>query len=1075
MKRAKVSFPRAIIATAAVVTVLGAGLSVHTGLASARATQATLLQTDPVLAAALAAAPPNSQLTYLVRIRDKADMTRARTGTRQQRQRDVVTELHAKADTTQALLKPALDAFVTQRKITKVQPLWVINAVSITATPEVLIAMANRPEIESMTPDAINIVVQSASSTQSTMSAVVAGTAAMWDLGYTGQGVVVADLDTGVDVTHPDLAGKWRGGTNSWFDPYGQHLTVPTDFSGHGTATTGAMIGGGASGTVLGNAPDAKWIAARVFDDAGRATATKIHLALQWTLDPDGNPATADAPSVVNNSWSFGNPGCNLEFQPDLQAMRSAGIVPVFAAGNTGPYASSSVSPANYPEAIAVGVTDTSDVIDSMSANGPTTCRGTSTTYPDLVAPGVNIVSTDLYGTYGTWTGTSMSAPSVSGAIAVLMGTPAANTADVQAAVLATAVDLGAVGPDNIYGRGRINTYGAYLQLQQQGAATTTTPAPTTTTLAPTTTTTTTTLPPHTTTTTTTTLPPDTTTTSTTTTTTSTTTTVAPTTTTTTLPPDTTTTTLPPDTTTTLPPDTTTTTVPPTTTTTLPPDTTTTTVPPTTTTTVPPTTTTTLPPDTTTTTVPPTTTTTVPPTTTTVPPTTTTVPPTTTTLPPADKTGPVGSGLMTSLAVTNGATPMHVGATFTDALNKVAAAEWRIDTGTATAFVPSDGFFDTLTEAVAVDIPSAKLTALSNGNHTIGVRAKDAVGNWGAYVLSTVLIDKQAPTTAISSPTANFATNVVGGTLTSFTVAATATEPGTLPSGVVAMEWYQTPAPAVGTGTAMTVSGGAGSAVIDFDALGWAQGSHTIYVRSKDAAGNWSSAVSRAVNIVSPNLFFNGFDAGTLATTWSAVGGTAGRASVVSGSAQAGGSRLDVAVSGGTSGYVQDNTPNTDALYRARFWVNPNGLTTGAGAVAAADGFGSAANPRVVTLFRALSGDGAGTTVFEVQYRRSTTTGYQVRLVALGSTGLVTGGWRIIANGAYNSIEVDWQSSATATPSLAISGTIPVALPAMDTTANAVGSVQLGVLPVAGGVLTNITSGAMRFDSFFSTKGTTIR
>jgi hypothetical protein len=418
---------------------------------------------------------------------------------------------------------------------------------------------------------------------------------------------------------------------------------------------------------------------------------------------------------------------------------------------------------------------------------------------------------------------------------------------------------------------------------------------------------------------------------------------------------------------------------------------------------------------------------------------------------------------------------MHVAATFTDALNNVATAEWRIDTGTATTFVPSDGFYDTLTEAVAVDIPTSRLTALSNGNHTIGVRAKDAAGNWGAYVLSTVLIDKQAPTSAIASPAANSATNVVGGTLTSFTVTATATEPGNLPSGVVAMEWYQAPAPAVGTGTAMTVSAGAGSAVIDFDALGWAQGNHTIYVRSKDAAGNWSSAVSRAINVVSPNLFFNGFDAGTLATNWSAIGGTAGRVSVVGGSAQAGGSRLDVAVSGGTSGYVQDNTPNTEGLYRARFWVNPNGLTTGSGVVAAADGFGTATNPRVVTLFRALSGDGTGTTVFEVQYRRSSTTGYQVRLAALGSAGVVTGAWRTIANGAYNNIEVDRQSSATATPSLSISGSSAVALPAMDTTANAVASVQLGVLPVAGGVLTNITNGAVRFDSFFSTKGTTIR
>jgi serine protease AprX len=575
---------RRVVAVVMTVALFGVGIGTQADLAFARQS-ASLLQTDPVLQATLAAAPPNAQLTFLVRLKDKADMRRGRTGTRAQRQRDVITELRAKAAATQGNIRLNLHLLGGQNKITKIQPLWVLNAISVTATPDVLMAIANRSDVESMTPDDISIVTVASSSQTSTMgtlSADVTQSSNMWNLGYTGQGVVVADLDTGVDISHPDLTSKWRGGNNSWYDPYGQHPTTPTDFSGHGTATTGTILAGGASGATLGSAPDAKWIAARVFNDAGRATATAIHLALQWALDPDNNPATADAPAIVNNSWSFGNPGCNLEFQPDLQALRSAGIIPVFAAGNSGPGANTSVSPANYPEALAVGVTDTTDVADAMSANGPSSCGETATSYPDLVAPGMNIVSTDLYATYGSWSGTSMSAPSVSGALALLMSAQVAPDADVQAALLDTAVDLGAVGPDNVYGRGRINTLAAYQRLRQLVAATTTTTttvATTTTTVAPTTTTT---------------APPDTTT------------TVAPTTT-TTAPPDTTTT-VAPTTTTTAPPDTTTTVA--TTTTTAPPDTTTT-VAPTTTTTVAPTTTTTVAP-TTTTTVAPTTTTTVP-------------------------------------------------------------------------------------------------------------------------------------------------------------------------------------------------------------------------------------------------------------------------------------------------------------------------------------------------------------------------------------------------------------------------------------------------------------------------------
>ena len=140
-----------------------------------------------------------------------------------------------------------------------------------------------------------------------------------------------------MDVNHPDLAGRWRGGPNSLVRPLRPAPHDPTDVSGHGTATMGVMVGGDAGGTSIGMAPGATWIAAKIFNDAGSATATAIHSAMQWVLDPDGDPATADAPQVVNNSWAYGTPGCNLAFQPDLQALRAAEIVPVFAAGNYGP------------------------------------------------------------------------------------------------------------------------------------------------------------------------------------------------------------------------------------------------------------------------------------------------------------------------------------------------------------------------------------------------------------------------------------------------------------------------------------------------------------------------------------------------------------------------------------------------------------------------------------------------------------------------------------------------------------------------------------------------------------------
>jgi subtilisin family serine protease len=290
---------------------------------------------------------------------------------------------------------------------------------------------------------------------------------AMWSAGFRGQGVVVASLDTGVDVTHPDLAGSWRGGSNSWFDPNGEHTSTPTDFDGHGTSTMGVIVGGSAGGSAIGVAPDAKWIAAKIFNDRGVATAAGIHQAFQWVLDPDRNPATADAPNVVNNSWTLSSPGCDLSFQLDLRSLRAAGILPVFAAGNAGPGSATSVSPGNNPEAFAVGAIDDVGAIDSSSSRGPSSCGEPPTTFPELSAPGVNVRSADLFQSWRSLTGTSMAAPHVSGALALLASASPGTSPDRQASALQLgAMDLGAAGPDDVFGAGGLDVFGAYSWLQ---------------------------------------------------------------------------------------------------------------------------------------------------------------------------------------------------------------------------------------------------------------------------------------------------------------------------------------------------------------------------------------------------------------------------------------------------------------------------------------------------------------------------------------------------------------------------------------------------------------------------------
>lgn len=436
---------------------------------------------DPAAQSALDSMQPGGMLTVIVTLKDQADLAAPGLQNRLDHQQAIIEKLQAHAQVSQRAILAVLEAGRGQGRVSQVIPFWIFNGLSVTATADMIQELAARDDVASITADAINVVpVGNLALAASASNLSVINAPALWNLGLYGQGVVVANLDSGVDVSHPDLSTRWRGGSNSWYDPYGQHPTTPVDLSGHGTWTMGVMVGGDASGNTLGVAPGAQWIAAKIFNDAGSATATAIHQAFQWALNPDGNAATADAPQVINNSWAFGSPSCNLEFQNDLRALRSAGILPVFAGGNYGPGGSTSVSPANYPEAFAVGAVDNSGNLYAYSSRGPSACGETSSIYPELVAPGVNIPTTDLFGLYTSASGTSLSAPHAAGALALLLNAFPGLNADLQSTALTlNAVDLGPAGPDNDFGYGRLDVLAAYNWLAAGGVNSTPTPTPT--------------------------------------------------------------------------------------------------------------------------------------------------------------------------------------------------------------------------------------------------------------------------------------------------------------------------------------------------------------------------------------------------------------------------------------------------------------------------------------------------------------------------------------------------------------------------------------------------------------------
>jgi hypothetical protein len=429
-------------------------------VALAMATPAAAGTLAPEVQAALANLPAGGRLGVVVHLKERANLSGI-SGDRASRLRTTIHALRDTADSTQGPVRTWLQARQGSGGVDRFTPLWVVNGFSLTASGPIIRLVAALPAVDVVNLDAIPVVA-TGTPPAGAPEANVAATRApdVWALGHTGEGVVVATLDSGADPYHPDIASRWRGSVGGWFDPYGQHAT-PFDASGHGTWTLGVIVGGDAGGTTIGVAPGATWIAAKIFNDAGSATATAIHLAFQWVLDPDGDPNTADAPDVVNNSWSYGSPGCNLAFQPDFQALRAAGILPVVAAGNFGPAASTSVSPANYPEALSVGSTSDLGVIASDSGRGPSACGGA--VFPDVVAPGVSVLTSSLYSLYASVSGTSIAAPHVSGIAALLAGAFPASGADaIEQAVKLSARDLGVVGPDNVYGSGWVDAKGAY-------------------------------------------------------------------------------------------------------------------------------------------------------------------------------------------------------------------------------------------------------------------------------------------------------------------------------------------------------------------------------------------------------------------------------------------------------------------------------------------------------------------------------------------------------------------------------------------------------------------------------------
>ncbi len=291
----------------------------------------------------------------------------------------------------------------------------------------------------------------------------------VWQAGFTGSGVIVGHLDTGADPNHPALAGKFAG---HWFDAVNGEPT-PYDDHGHGTHTLGVILGGdgpGPSPYDIGVAPAARWVGAKVMDKYGHGTYAQCLAGLESMVELKSSGVDV---RVICSSWSLDDRGSDILAEV-CATLLDLDVLPVFAVGNDGPDPSSCDVPASYPGVLAVGAVDQDETVAVFSSRGPAPAppalaseplmEGSGRHKPDIVAPGVDVVSAVPGGGYAAASGTSSAAPHVAGVAALLLDkNPDLRPHDLAAALLGHARPsiTSAAGPDDTAGWGLLDAMSA--------------------------------------------------------------------------------------------------------------------------------------------------------------------------------------------------------------------------------------------------------------------------------------------------------------------------------------------------------------------------------------------------------------------------------------------------------------------------------------------------------------------------------------------------------------------------------------------------------------------------------------
>ncbi|WP_219994686.1 carboxypeptidase regulatory-like domain-containing protein [Actinokineospora spheciospongiae] len=421
---------------------------------------------------------------FWVSFTDKADLSGpSRVADWNARGQAVVDALRATADRSQASVRKELDAAEVDYK-----PFYIANALRVHNGSEALAtSLAAHGEVRSILPArTYELPKPLPSQAVAEVNSVEWGLAAInaddvWSqFGVRGEGVVVGNIDSGVEFDHPALVGKYRGNSgggtfdhnHNWFDPAEVcPSAAPCDNNGHGTHTMGTMVGDDGAGNQVGVAPGARWIAAKGCETNGCSDASLLASG-EWMLAPTdltgADPRPDLRPQVVNNSWGSSN-GATIDpwYRDTVNAWRAAGIFPSFSNGNSGPSCNTAGSPGDNTESYASGAFDSAGAIASFSSRGP---GENGDVKPNIAAPGDDVRSSVPGGGYELNSGTSMAAPHTSGTVALMWSAAPSLVGDItrtQELLDESATDVndtacgGTAADNNVWGEGKLDAFAA--------------------------------------------------------------------------------------------------------------------------------------------------------------------------------------------------------------------------------------------------------------------------------------------------------------------------------------------------------------------------------------------------------------------------------------------------------------------------------------------------------------------------------------------------------------------------------------------------------------------------------------